>query len=159
KVASAGVRPLATDIQLVGTALTPPSQASCNAVGRRCFNPTSMANSYNYAILHAAGNEGQGKTIAIFDSFGSPTIASDLNNFDTQPAVAHMCGEANVTCAAGMPNFNILTLQGDPAKNPAPPKSNGTGQEDAFGWSVETSLDVEWAHATAPLANILLVET
>jgi subtilase family serine protease len=158
-VASAGIRPLATDIQLVGTALTPPSQAACNAVGRRCFNPTSMANSYNYAVLHAAGNQGQGKTIAIFDSFGSPAIASDLNNFDSQFGLQHMCGEPDVTCNAGMPKFSVLNLQGDPTKNPPPPNSNGTGLEDAFGWTVETSLDVEWAHATAPQANILLVET
>ena len=28
-----------------------------------------------------------------------------------------------------------------------------------FGWAKETSLDVEYAHAMAPGANILLVET
>lgn len=152
-------RPAASDYQLLTSSTTPPSQAACVAQGRRCFNPASMANSYNYASLHAAGNEGQGKTIAIFDAFGSPTIASDLGNFSTQFDLPQMCGEPGVACTPGMPTFSVLNLQGSPTKNPAPASSNGTGLEDAFGWSVETSLDVEWAHATAPLANILLVET
>jgi subtilase family serine protease len=151
--------PLVSDYQLVTSGTTPPSEAACNAVNRRCFAPAAMANSYDYASLHAAGNQGQGKTIAIFDSFGSPTIAGDLENFDTQFGLQHMCGEPDVTCTAGMPTFSVLDLQGSPTKNPAPPTSNGTGLEDAFGWTVETSLDVEWAHATAPRANILLVET
>ena len=30
---------------------------------------------------------------------------------------------------------------------------------DYFGWTDETSLDVEWSHVMAPQANILLVET
>src|SRR5262249_5738819 len=76
--ASAGVRPLVSDYQLVGSAVAPPSQAACNAIGRRCFNPAAMAGSYDYASLHSAGDNGQGRTIAIFDAFGSSTIADDL---------------------------------------------------------------------------------
>jgi subtilase family serine protease len=57
-----------------------------------------------------------------------------------------------------MPNFSILTVQGAPPADPQPP-NNGTGQEDHSAWAGEVSLDVEWAHATAPLANILLVTT
>src|SRR5437899_9986153 len=52
------LRPAISDWQYLGNSGVPPSQAACNAVGRRCFNPTSMANSYNYAVLHALGNEG-----------------------------------------------------------------------------------------------------
>jgi subtilase family serine protease len=40
-----------------------------------------------------------------------------------------------------------------------PPGSNGTGLQNRDGWTVETALDVEWAHAMAPLANILNVTT
>src|SRR4029079_7973206 len=38
-------------------------------------------------------------------------------------------------------------------------KNNGTGQQDRNLWALEASLDVEWAHAIAPQANILLVTT
>jgi subtilase family serine protease len=87
------VYPLVSDWQFLASGPTPPSQAACNAVGRRCFNPDAMHNSYNYAALLAAGNQGQGKTIAIVDSFGSDTIRNDLGVFDTAFGLPHMCGE------------------------------------------------------------------
>jgi len=37
--------------------------------------------------------------------------------------------------------------------------NNGTGLEYHNLWDLEVALDVEWAHATAPLANIVLVTT
>src|SRR5437588_5850359 len=61
-------QPFIADWQFLGAGPTPPSEAACNAVGRRCFNPAAMAGSYNYAGLHAAGTNGAGKTIAIIDS-------------------------------------------------------------------------------------------
>ena len=159
------VRPTVTDAQYLGNSATPPSQAACNAVGRRCFDPTSMANSYDYAGLHALGNEGQGKTIAIIDSFGSSTIRQDLGVFDTAFNLPHLCGETGPSdpsgnCPAGTsgPRFDIMCFQGCPSPTPPPP-SNSTYQEARNGWALEVSLDVEWAHATAPLANIVLVTT
>ncbi len=156
------VQPLVSDWLFLGSGTTPPTQAACNAVGRRCFNPTAMHNAYNYTSLLNTGNQGQGKTIAIVDSFGSDTISSDLGVFDNAFGLQHMCGEtgpfAPASCTSGMPSFKILEVQGSPPKSPPPP-NNGTGQENPFLWGVETSLDVEWAHATAPMANILLVTT
>src|SRR5438067_11606377 len=85
------VHPLVSDWQFLSSNATPPSQTACNAVGRRCFNPSAMHNSYNYASLLAAGNEGQGKTIAIVDSFDSDTISSDLCVFNTAFRLPHHC--------------------------------------------------------------------
>jgi len=141
---------------LVSGTVAPPTEAQCNAAGRRCFNPAAMAGSYNYAGLHASGIDGRGTTIALVDSFGSATVASDLNNFNSAFNLQHLCGEANYTCQPGDPTFKILNVQGNPPTTPPPP-SNGTGQEAHDLWAVEVSLDVEWAHATAPMANILLV--
>ena len=159
------VRPTVTDAQYMGNSAKPPDQAACNAVGRRCFNPTSMANSYDYAALHTLGDEGKGKTIAIIDSFGSSTIRTDLGVFDTAFGLPHLCGETGPSdpsgnCPAGTsgPRFDIKCFQGCPSPTPPPP-SNSTYQEARNGWALEVSLDVEWAHATAPLANIMLVTT
>src|SRR5258708_4369619 len=161
------VHPLVSDWQFLSSRTTPPSQSDCNNLKpplgpRRCFNPAAMSNSYNYATLLAAGNKGQDKTIAIVDSFGSATISSDLGVFDHAFSLQHMCGEtgpsAPASCTSGMPSFKILEVQGSPSPNPPPPNS-GTGQENHNLWDLEVSLDVEWAHATAPLANILLVTT
>src|SRR5438105_9097964 len=98
----AAFQPLVSEWQFVGAGPTPPNQAACNAVGRRCFNPEAMANSYNYASLHTAGTKGAGRTIAIVDSFGSDTIANDLKVFNNAFGLPHMCGEPGVTCTAGM---------------------------------------------------------
>src|SRR6266446_4001050 len=149
-------QPAVAEWQFLSSGTTPPTEAACFARGRRCFNPTAMQNSYNLASVLAAGNQGQGKTIAVIDSFGSATIANDLNNFSTQFGLPHLCGEAGVTCTAGMPTFTILQVQGSPPPNPPPP-NNGTGKENHDLWAIEVSLDVEWAHAIAPMANIILI--
>ena len=149
-------QPAVAEWQFLDSSTTPPSEAACFAVGRRCFTPAAMQNSYNVGPLYAAGLTGRGKTIAVIDSFGSATIANDLNVFSTAFGLPHLCGEAGVTCTAGMPTFTILQVQGSPPPNPPPP-NNGTGQENHNLWAVEVSLDVEWAHAIAPEANIILV--
>src|SRR4029077_8668312 len=134
------------------------SESACYAAGVRCFSPSAMQNAYNVSALYGRGFTGKGTTIAVIDSFGSATIANDLNVFSTVFSLPHLCGEAGVTCTPGMPTFTILQIQGSPPPNPPPP-NNGTGQESHNLWALEVSLDVEWAHATAPLANILLVTT
>lgn len=149
-------QPAVAEWQFLSSGTTPPTEAACFAIGRRCFTPQAMQNSYNLASVLAAGNEGQGKTIAVIDSFGSATIASDLSNFNTQFGLPHLCGEPGAACGPGIPTFTILQVQGSPPPNPPPP-NNGTGQENHNLWAIEVSLDVEWAHAIAPMANIILV--
>src|SRR5256885_3044934 len=158
------VLPLISDWVFVSADANPPSQAACVAVARRCFNPAAMANSYDYAVLHAAGNKGQGKTIAVVDSFGATTVRQDLGVFNTAFNLPHLCGETgpsdpSANCPSSVsPRFDIVCVQGCPTPKP-PPSSNGTGQENKNLWDLEVALDVEWAHATAPLANIILVTT
>src|SRR2546427_6725086 len=158
------ILPLISDWVFLSADGTPPSQAACVAVNRRCFNPAAMANSYNYAGLHALGNRGQGKTIAVVDSFGATTVRSDLGVFNTAFNLPHLCGETgpsypSANCPSSVsPRFDIVCVQGCPTPKP-PPSNNGTGQENKNLWDLEVALDVEWAHATAPLANILLVTT
>jgi subtilase family serine protease len=118
-----------------------------------------MENSYNLPPLYALGDEGQGVTIAIIDSFGNPNMASDLANFDTQMGLPHMCGEPGAACGGGAPTFTHVYWNGQTQVKSAPAGSNGTGLQNRDAWVVETALDVEWAHAMAPLANILNVTT
>ena len=77
---------------------------------------------------------GGSKAIAIVDAFDDPNAASDLATFSIQ---------------FGLPaaNFSKVFASGTkPAQDP-------TG-----GWELEASLDIEWAHAMAPSAKIILVE-
>jgi len=119
----------------------PSSTAQCEqAYGIACYQPGQLRAAYNLPALYAKGVTGKGRTIVIVDSFGSPTIRGDLATFDRQfgyPAP---------------PSFKIITPAGRvPAYNP--------NNSDMVGWAGETTLDVEYAHALAPGANILLVET
>ena len=119
----------------------PAATAQCEkADGIACFAPGQLRTAYNLPPLYAKGMTGKGVTIMIIDSFGSPTIKTDLAVFDRQfgyPAP---------------PNFTIIAPVG---KIPAFSPDN----TDMAGWAGETTLDVEYAHALAPGANILLVET
>jgi len=71
------------------------------------------------------------------DSFGSPTIASDLATFDAGYGLP------------APPSFKVLAPLGTVPFNPAVP--------DQVNWAFETTLDVEWAHAMAPDASIVLL--
>ena len=153
------MHPTVADYTQVSTSETPPTSAQCVSVGRTCFGPAATRASYNLNPLYDQGFDGRGQTIAIVDSFGSDTIAHDLHVYNTAFGLQPMCGEEGVTCAAGMPTFSVLHVQGSPSTSAPPPTSNGTGQEDRSAWALEVSLDVETAHAIAPMANIILVAT
>jgi subtilase family serine protease len=152
-------KPEVSDFQQMTTSTTPPTQAQCASVGRRCFSPQAVQSAYNVGPLYQAGFDGRGQTIAIVDSYGSDTMAHDLHVYDQAFNLPAMCGEERVTCTPGMPTFSELHLQGSPATKAPPSQSNGTGQEDKSAWALEVALDVETAHAIAPGANILLVTT
>jgi hypothetical protein len=78
--------------------------------------------------------DGSGQTIAIVDAYGDSKITSDLHAFDAQ---------------FGLPDPTLKVVnQNGGARLPA----------NNSGWALETALDVEWAHAIAPKANLLLVE-
>jgi len=129
-------------IRLPGAATqAPASTADCERLdGIACFDPDQLRAAYQLPPLYAKGVTGTGVTIMIVDSFGSPTIRTDLAAFDRQfgyPAP---------------PDFTIIAPVGKiPPFDP--------GNSDMSGWAGETTLDVEYAHALAPGANILLVET
>lgn len=152
-------RPLVNHWQYLKSGVTPPTEADCNSVGRRCFGPSAIQASYNVGPLHAAGYTGKGETIAIFDSFGYDTVASDLKVFSQQFGLPLMCGMPGVACSSGMPTFRHIEFDGNTQVKPPPPKSNGTGQQERNLWALEVALDVQSAHAIAPGANILLVTT
>src|SRR6266853_1817583 len=149
-------QPAVAEWQFLESSTSPPTESACYAAGVPCFTPFAMQNAYNISPLYSQGFTGKGKTIAVIDSFGSATIANDLRVFSSAFGLPHLCGEAGVTCTAGMPTFTILQVQGSPPPNPPPP-NNGTGLENHDLWAIEVSLDVEWAHAIAPMANIILI--
>ena len=153
------IHPAVSDYVQLSTSETPPTQAQCASVGRRCFGPQATQAAYNVGPLYAAGFNGAGETIAVVDSYGSDTMAHDLHVYDQAFGLQPMCGEEGVTCAAGMPTFSQLAIQGSPATKAPPSQNHSPGQEAKSAWALEVALDVETSHSIAPMANILLVTT
>lgn len=119
-----------------------PTEADCLALlAIPCYNPPQFQTAYNEGPLFAHGINGAGTTIVIVDAFGSPTIAADLATFDAQFALPAPPSLQIIAPAGAIPAWDPTNANGD------------------VGWAGETTLDVEWAHAMAPGANILLVET
>ena len=153
------MHPNVSDYVQLTASETPPTEAQCFSVGRRCFTPQSTRAAYDVGPLYADGIDGSGITIAIVDSYGNDNMAHDLHVYDQAFGLPPMCGEADVTCTAGMPWLRTFHYQGAPATKAPPSSSKSPGQEDKSAWALEVSLDVETAHSMAPGANILLVTT
>ncbi len=102
-----------------------------------CYGPAAIRNAYGTAGLIANGIDGRGQTIVIIDAYGSPTAQADLAAFDSQFGLPPP------------PSFKVINL------NPKPFDPTDSNQ---LGWADETSLDVQWSHAVAPGANIVLIE-
>ncbi|WP_246214150.1 S53 family peptidase [Kitasatospora viridis] len=117
----------------------PVPTADCVAqLQRACYSPLQYRTAYDLDPLYRAGITGDGRTIVIVDSFGSPTIQHDLDVYSKQ---------------WGIPSSTVDVVQWGqvPAFDPKNP--------DMAGWAGETTLDVEAAHAVAPGAKIVLLET
>jgi subtilase family serine protease len=115
-----------------------PTSQCLTQLGIRCYSPLQYRSAYDFDPLYKAGVTGAGRTIVIVDSFGSPTIQHDLDVFDAQ---------------WGLPATTVDVRQFGTIPPFDPNDATMTG------WAGETTLDVEYAHAIAPGAKIVLVET
>ena len=100
------------------------------------YTPAEIASHYGLDAVYGAGYKGDGQTIVLIDAYGSPTIESDANIFSQKMGLPPL-NDAN---------FSVVFPDGPATQNPYP-----------TGWPTEISLDVEWAHAIAPNAKIVLV--
>jgi subtilase family serine protease len=112
----------------------PPNLPPCG------YDAAEIQKGYGLHALYVKGWNGRGQTIVIVDAFGSPTIRTDANAF----------ASINRLPALNNSNFAILHVGADSGCTPADGCTPGN-------WSLETTLDVEWAHAVAPGANIVLI--
>jgi subtilase family serine protease len=111
-----------------------------SAVSGGAYTPAQVRRNYGLGAVYTAGYNGAGRVIGIVDVYGSPTIRADLATFD------HRFG------IPPPPSFTIVRPAG--TVPPFDPRVT-----DMLGWAGETTLDVEWAHAIAPGASIVLAET
>ena len=102
-----------------------------------CYGPDAIRSAYGVQQLLSAGFDGKGETIVLIEAFGSPTLETDLALFDS---------------TFGLPAPPSITQIHMPGSTPF-----DFTDDIQIGWAFETSLDVQWAHAIAPGARIVVV--
>jgi subtilase family serine protease len=98
------------------------------------FVPSQIRHAYGFDLI---SNQGAGQTIGIVDAYDDVNAESDLGVFSKQFQLT-ACTSAN-GCFR-----KVYSTGRKPAAN--------------ANWAVEIALDIEWAHAIAPQAKIVLVE-
>ena len=147
-VVSTGPQPTATSGSATATPASPngifkpdgtgPTSDACTQlISVPCYSPEEMQQAFSLNSLYKQGFDGKGQTIVIIGAGHTPNIEKDLKGFDK---------------AWGLPDppsLQILKPFGEPATYDC------GGRVD--GLELENTLDVEWSHAMAPGANIVLV--
>jgi subtilase family serine protease len=109
-----------------------------------CYGPGQVRAAYNIQSVIDGGTTGSGHTIVIIDAFSSPTLIADLAAWNKAWGICGMSVPATPECPDPS-SLNIIAPDGL------------TTDVSQASWSAEISIDVEWAHAIAPGANIDLV--
>ncbi|MHB1556832.1 MAG: S53 family peptidase [Isosphaeraceae bacterium] len=101
------------------------------------YTPAQITAAYGLNMIRfttpggsTVAGDGSGQTIAIVDLYHDPALQASLNAFDVQ---------------YGLPPITVTV-------------NNQAGNQINDAWSGEETLDVEWAHAIAPGARLLVVE-
>lgn len=126
--------------------VSPQKVSAQQASGISGYTPQQIQQAYGFdqiAPVNGQTINGAGENIAIVDAYYDPNITSDANTFSSQFNLPQFN-------SPGGPTLTVVASGGGSA--------SGLQQDSTGGWPLETSLDVEWAHAMAPQANILLVE-
>ncbi|HEY7049496.1 MAG TPA: S53 family peptidase [Jatrophihabitantaceae bacterium] len=124
-----------------------PSQNSVSTM-LHCPTPQQMREAYG---VDQVPEQGEGQTIVLVDSFGSPTAAQDLDFF------AQTFGLPRPDFEQVFPNGKPGYLDGDGTASGKGSAQNGPNS--AEGWAGEANLDVQWSFAMAPKAHIVLLST
>jgi subtilase family serine protease len=104
----------------------------------RLYNyiPLHLHELYSLNPLYRLGLNGSGQTIVIINAYGDPYVGQALAEFDRDMGLPDP------------PKFHVIYYQATQFPTQGDP-----------GWGREANLDVQWAHAMAPGADIILVYT
>ncbi|HVS71512.1 MAG TPA: proprotein convertase P-domain-containing protein [Phycisphaerae bacterium] len=123
------------------------SPAAGSSPAGNALTPAQVRHAYgiDQVFFGSIVGDGTGQTIAIIDAYDYPTAQSDLHAFDQQFGLPDP------------PSLKVVAQDGSsnlPPVDPVGPAS-ATGQST---WEEEEALDLQWAHAIAPGASLILVE-
>ena len=139
-------------------------------------SPSFIRTRYGFDGLTSPAQQGSGQVIAIISAYNNPNAADDLAKFSAQHGLA--------PCTVVKTVYTLDPVSGYAlASTPKPAAGDGctfqvinikaNGHPNAItkygvltevvpageaNWIVESSMDIEWAHAMAPMASIVLVQ-
>ncbi|MBN3781027.1 peptidase S53 [Burkholderia sp. Ac-20345] len=125
---------------------------------RAAYSLPALPTSWNSLSASEAAQMGAGQTIYVIDARDDPNIAAELATF-SQKFGLPPCTTTTIPASANLP----ITAAGPSCQFSvvySTSRGGMTSSAPAYhaGWASEIALDVQWAHATAPLARIVLIE-
>jgi len=132
------------------------------------YTPAQIRAAYGLPAMPAAGATpsalqaaqlGAGQTIYLVDAHHDPNAAAELAAF-VQKFGLPACTTRTIAPGTTLPLPAASTTACEFSVVYSTPAGTMTGSAPAYdsGWATEIAIDVEWAHATAPLARIVLIE-
>lgn len=132
------------------------------------YTPAQIRAAYGLPALPAAGTTptaaqaaqlGAGQTIYVVNARHNPNVAAELAAFNTKFGLP-ACSTKAIAVNAKLPLAAASKTACELSVVYATPSATMTATAPAYdaGWATEIALDVQWAHATAPLARIVLIE-
>jgi subtilase family serine protease len=126
---------------------------------RAAYGLPALAGTASSLTSAQAAQFGAGQTIYLIDAQSDPNVAAELASFDSKFGLPG-CTVTAIAASAGLP------LAAAPATGCAlsivysttSGTMTATAPAYSSGWATEIALDVQWAHATAPYARIILIE-
>ena len=159
KLATVEVTPAAVAPINLGTV-----EPNLTNVSAKVYNPSQIRVAYQMPVIPVgtptpaqAAALGAGQTIYVVDAYGNPRTVDELAAFNKNFNLPG-CTEVKIPVTATLPlasasktscEISVVYSSGT--------KMTTTVPQYSSGWAMETSLDVQWAHATAPLARIVLI--
>ena len=132
------------------------------------YTPAQIRTAYNLPPLPSGGTTlsaaqaaqlGAGQTIYLIDAMNDPNVVAELAAFNQQFGLPG-CTTTAVASNAALPLSTAPAsgCQFSVVYNTAGGTMTATVPAYDSGWATEIALDVQWAHATAPLARLILIE-
>ncbi len=116
---------------------TGPTDLAClDVTNTDCYSPEQVQQAFSLNSLYRSGFNGKGQTIVILGAGHTANLQADLHHFDQ-------------TWGLPDPVFQMLQPHGPPA-----PYQCADGADDL---QLESTLDIEWSHAIAPGAKLVLI--
>ena len=144
-------------LSATGGGLTPGKSNSFLVTG---FTPAEIRTAYGINSLpsDATGKplDGTGQTIAILGAWQNPNIFQDLDGFDEQ--FGETPSGPTLYAQYGPASSFLTVLNQNGQTSPLPPQQDKNIGEDGWADMLEAELDLQWVHAIAPGAKMVMIE-